>query len=424
MKNSVELRQERAGLIEEANNLLETCKTEARNLNEDEQVSYDAKMESIDKLKKDIEMVERQEKLNAEIASNVASAPVNEPKEVRGYSLFKAIQGSMNGNLDGIEKEMHEEAVNEARSAGRTINGLGIPSFMLEQRDIITEGGYTPDGGSAVAGSAIAPTNVLGFADAMREASVFDKVGASILTNLSANTTIPVTGASTVAWEGEVDSAADGGANFGKVELTPNRLAAYVDISKQLLMQNGAGAEQAIIRDLGRAVGQKMDAAIFSTANAGGGAPTSLGELTTGSITSEASHDASSVFSDLVAAEAALAEAGGLEGNLAYVCSPALLKDIKQAAQVAGVSAGFQGGIVNGYKSFFTNGCTKVANTSADFFFGDFSKLYIGMFGGLDIMVDPYSVATSGQTRLVLNQYMDWGVSNGAGFVKATSLTA
>ena len=55
MKNSVELRQERAGLIEEANNLLETCKTEARNLNDDEQVSYDAKIENIDKLKKDIE---------------------------------------------------------------------------------------------------------------------------------------------------------------------------------------------------------------------------------------------------------------------------------------------------------------------------------------------------------------------------------
>ena len=53
MKNSVELRQERAGLIEESNVMLETCKTEARNLTDDEQVSYDAKMESIDKLKKD-----------------------------------------------------------------------------------------------------------------------------------------------------------------------------------------------------------------------------------------------------------------------------------------------------------------------------------------------------------------------------------
>jgi len=413
MKNSVELRQERAGLIEESNVMLETCKTEARNLTDDEQVSYDAKMESIDKLKKDIEMVERQEKLNAEIAANVASAPVSESKEVRDYSFFKAIQGSVNGNLDGIEKEMHEEAVNEARSAGRSINGLGIPSFLMESRANVTQGT-----------SAIAPTAVLAYADAMREASVFDKVGANILTGLSANTTIPVTGASTVEWEGEVAAANDGGTNFGKVELTPTRLAAYVNISKQLLLQNGAGAEQAIIRDLGRAVGQKMDAAIFSTANVAG-APASLGTLTTGSITEQAPYAAnSSIYTDLVQAEKALAEAGGLEGNLSYVCSPALMADIKQAAQVAGVSAGFQGGIVNGYKTFFTNGCTKNGTTSADFFFGDFSKLYVGMFGGLDIMVDPYSEAKNGQTQLVLNQYMDWGVSNGAGFVKAVSLTS
>ena len=167
---------------------------------------------------------------------------------------------------------MHEEAVNEARSAGRTINGLGIPSFMLESRANVTQ-----------AGSAIAPTNVLGFADAMREASVFDKVGATILTGLSANTTIPVTGASSVEWEGEVDATENGGAQFGKVELTPTRLASYVNISKQLLLQNGAAAEQAIIRDLGRATAQKMDAAIFSTANVTG-APTSLGQLTSGTF--------------------------------------------------------------------------------------------------------------------------------------------
>jgi HK97 family phage major capsid protein len=411
MKNSVELRQERAGLIEEANNLLETCKTEARNLNDDEQVSYDAKIENIDKLKKDIEMVERQEKLNAEIAANVAATPVNEPKEIRDYSFFKAIQGSLNGNLDGVEREMHEEAMNEARSAGRSINGLGIPSFMLEARADISQGS-----------SAIAPTNVNAYADAMREASVFDKVGANILTGLSANTTIPVTGTSTVSWEGENDAAADGGANFGKVELTPTRLAAYVNISKQLLLQNGAGAELAIIRDLGRAVGQKMDAALFTTAGVTG-APDSVGELATSTFTEASFSDKVSIFSDFVSAEQKLAEVGGLEGNLAYVASPKLMSQLKQSAQVAAVSAGFQGNVINGYPSYFTNGCTSAAG-SGDFYFGDFSKLYIGMFGGLDIMVDPYSAAKNGQTQLVLNQYMDWGVSDGAGFVKATSLTA
>ncbi len=412
MKNSIEIRQERAELIGKADALLNLAKEESRDFSADEQTSYDGMMNNIDKLAKDIEVVERQEILNAEIASNVTSTPSVEPKEVREYSFFKAIQGSMNNNLSGVEKEMHEEAQNEARSAGRTINGLGIPSFMLEQRADVTQ-----------TGSGIAPTNVLAYADAMREASVFDKVGANILSGLSANTTIPVTGASSVEWEGEVDAAADGGAQFGKVELNPVRLAAYVNISKQLLMQNGNAAEAAIIRDLGRAVGQKMDAAIFTTAGVTG-APDSLGELASTTFTEAAYSANASIMADFVSAEQALAEAGGLEGNLSYVASPALMAELKRSAQVASVSAGVQGSLINGYPAYFTNGCTKVAGTSADFYFGDFSKLYIGMFGGLDIMVDPYSVAVNGQTRLVLNQYMDWGVSNGAGFVKATSVTA
>jgi len=413
MKNSVELKQERAGFITEANEMLELCKNETRNFTTEEQVSYDEKMSKIDELKKSIEMIERQEKLNAEIASKVVAPVSNEPKEVRNFSFFKAVNDFTNGKLDGVEREMHEEAVNEARSAGRSINGLGIPSFMLESRANVTQ-----------AGSAIAPTNVLGFADAMREASVFDKVGATILTGLSANTTIPVTGASSVEWEGEVDAAADGGAQFGKVELTPTRLASYVNISKQLLLQNGAAAEQAIIRDLGRATAQKMDAAIFKTAGVAG-APNSLGELATGAFVETTPYAPNaSIMNDFVIAEQALAEAGGLEGNLAYVAHPALMADLKRSAQVAAVSAGMQGSLINGYPTFFTNGCTKTGTASADFYFGDFSKLYMGMFGGLDIMVDPYSVAVNGQTRLVLNQYMDWGVSDGAGFVKAVSLIA
>jgi len=416
MKNSVELRQDRAALIAEANVMLESCKTESRDFNETEQVSYDEKMTAIDKLAKNIETVERQEKLNAEIASNVGSAPVQKTsdiKEVRDYSVFKAVNGLMNNNLDGVEKEMHDQAVNEARAAGFSVNGLGIPAFMLEARADVTQGT-----------SAIAPTNVLSYAEAMREASVFGKVGANILTGLSANTTIPVTGTSTVAWGTENSAAADGGANFGKVELTPTRVAAYVDISKQLLLQNG-GAEGAIMSDLGRAVAQSVDAAIFSRAGIAN-APTSIAQTSgCGTFTEQSSFaDGTSVMKDIVDAEKTLGEAGGLNGNLAYVASPELLAQIKRGVQVASVSAGLQGNLVNGYPIYFTNGCDSNSGVDGDFFFGDFSRLYIGMFGGVDILVDPYTQAATGQNRLVVNNYMDFGAANGSAFVKAVSLTA
>tara|TARA_R110002072_G_scaffold25288_3_gene84821 strand:+ start:2595 stop:3851 length:1257 start_codon:yes stop_codon:yes gene_type:complete len=418
MKNSVELRQERAGLITESNVMLEACKTEVRDFTETEQVSYDEKMNLIDKLKKDIDTVERQESLNAEIASKTPKVEVmkenNKSSEVRGYSLFKAISGLMNNNLDGLEKELHDEAVEEARAAGRTINGLGIPSRLLESRTAVSQGT-----------SAIAPTVVMGYQDALREASVFNQVGANMLTGLSADTRLPITGKQSVAWEGEIDEAADGGVNFGKLDLTPLRLSSYVDISKQLLMQNGMGAQQAIVADLGRAAGAKIDAAMFAASDVTSAPGAIAGTTGVLEITENATYapDAS-IYDDFMSAESALAVGEGLQGNLAYVANPVLMKDLKRSAQVAAVTAGVQGNLVNGYPTYYSNGCTKVTDTSADFLFGDFSKLFIGMFGGLDITVDPYTKAINGEVRLIVNQYIDWGVSQPGAFVKATSLTA
>ena len=418
MKNSVELRQERAGLITESNVMLEACKTEVRDFTETEQVSYDEKMNLIDKLKKDIDTVERQESLNAEIASKTPKVEVmkenNKSSEVRGYSLFKAISGLMNNNLDGLEKELHDEAVEEARAAGRTINGLGIPSRLLESRTAVSQG--TSD---------IAPTVVMGYQDALREASVFNQVGANMLTGLSADTRLPITGKQSVAWEGEIDEAADGGVNFGKLDLTPLRLSSYVDISKQLLMQNGMGAQQAIVADLGRAAGAKIDAAMFAASDVTSAPGAIAGTTGVLEITENATYapDAS-IYDDFMSAESALAVGEGLQGNLAYVANPVLMKDLKRSAQVAAVTAGVQGNLVNGYPTYYSNGCTKVTDTSADFLFGDFSKLFIGMFGGLDITVDPYTKAINGEVRLIVNQYIDWGVSQPGAFVKATSLTA
>ena len=419
MKNSVELRQERAGLITESNVMLELCKTEVRDFTEAEQVSYDEKMNLIDKFKKDIETVERQESLNAEIASKTPTPMKSNDKssEKRGYSLFKAISGLMNNNLDGLEKELHDEAVEEARAAGRTINGLGIPSRLLESRADVVQG-------APGAATNIAPTVVMGYQEALREASVFNRVGANILTGLSADTRLPITGKQSVAWEGEIDAAADGGTNFGKLDLTPLRLSSYVDISKQLLLQNGMGAQQAIVADLGRAAGAKIDAAMFAAADVTS-APGAIA-ATTGVLTiTEAAYSAdASIYDDFMSAESALAVGEGLQGNLAYVANPVLMKDLKRSAQVAAVSAGVQGNLVNGYPTYYSNGVTKDTGVSGDFLFGDFSKLFIGMFGGLDITVDPYTKAIHGEVRLIVNQYIDWGITQPGAFVKATSLTA
>ena len=41
------------------------------------------------------------------------------------------------------------------------------------------------------------------------------------------------------------------------------------------------------------------------------------------------------------------------------------------------------------------------------FYYGNWSKLQIAQFGGIEILADPYTQAISGKNRLVLNSYWD-----------------
>ena len=76
---------------------------------------------------------------------------VNTDKATRGWSLFKAVNEIRNGGqLTGLEAEMHQEAQNEAR---KSIQGIGLPTFMTEKRTI--------DQGT----SAIAPVAVGAYVD-------------------------------------------------------------------------------------------------------------------------------------------------------------------------------------------------------------------------------------------------------------------
>ena len=54
--------------------------------------------------------------------------------------------------------------------------------------------------------------------------------------------------------------------------------------------------------------------------------------------------------------------------------------------------------------------------TSGDVFFGNFADLLVGMWGGLEITVDPYTHSTKGRLRIVAMQDVDFLVRRAASF--------
>ena len=53
---------------------------------------------------------------------------------------------------------------------------------------------------------------------------------------------------------------------------------------------------------------------------------------------------------------------------------------------------------------------------------GDFAQCIVAMWGGLDLMLDPYSLSTLGAYRLVGMQDLDIGFRHGQSFAKAEDI--
>ncbi len=143
-------------------------------------------------------------------------------------------------------------------------------------------------------------------------------------------------------------------------------------------------------------------------------APTSLFKDATSSATSAISvANVVKMETDLLAADVKLEGA-----RMAYILNPAAYADVKALAQVASVSALYDNTdkMLNGYFSFITSNLNSggtASKTAA--LFGDFSKVHIAQFGGLDVIYDIYTNAGTGEPRYVLTSLID------AGAVQATT---
>jgi HK97 family phage major capsid protein len=397
MKTSITLKEERSDIISQLENIKDVATTEERDLTSEENNQVDGLLTEVDNLDAKIERAEKMEtiKRNAAVVSGVSAKKNN---EASNWSLFKAVNEIRNGGgLTGLEAEMHQEAEKEARKA---IQGIGIPTMLTEKRTI--------DQGT----SAIAPVSVGAFIDSLQEAGLYNRVGIQDLGTVAADTLLPIAGGSTVDWALENAATSDTGADFGKITLSPKRITGVANISNVILAQNGPAAEAAVMRDMGRNMATKIDAAMFASTDLGGGAPGCIaGTSGTLTFTESTTAGGAGMVEDMLTAIQTVANNHGLDGNLAFVNNWKMYSNLKTGVQVSAV-----------YPAYVSSATGSSGTTSADGIFGDFSRVYYATFGPSSILVDPYTDANSNEVRLVMNNHVDFAVASGASFVKYTSL--
>ena len=176
---SLKLKEERATIIENMEALVDLAKTEKRDLTEDESNQFDGFDSEIKVLDKKIERFEKLEKLNATIASkSTSSISTESSKEVRDYSFQEAMKQAYTGRIEGLVKEMDQEARNEARYLGQSYKGIAIPSSVLQTR-------------AAVGTSAGNATEVMSWTETLEQNLVLKSAGANFYSGVN-NMKFPV----------------------------------------------------------------------------------------------------------------------------------------------------------------------------------------------------------------------------------------
>ena len=396
--------------------------SEGRTLTEAEQERCDKLDGLIIDLDSKIKHKEREQQMVARMAQsgNAGTSEKREVERVNGsFSLSRAIEAVANGRqLEGAEAEWANEAQKEMRSQGLQSAGqIAIPSIAL-RAGTADNFQATPTGD----GSGFVPTVVPAAIEALRAPTVIEGLGTTVIRNATGNLQFPrvsVKAAGTAATEVEQDSVS--GMEMDQVSLSPTRVAAQTTYSKQLILQGGPEVDRLISNELAQAMNAFIDDYCFDTIMA--------------STAVHVFNTADDVLDAAIAnaMEAAVLAAGGNLAASTYVMSPKAYELSKSLAQVDAVSALWENGQFNMYNAvatpYLVNSTLDAAvggsTVGGNMIFGNFAQGGIlAYFGGIDLLVDPYSAAGTAQIKLHVNRFFDFDVRQPGALSRATKLSA
>ena len=333
-------------------------------------------------------------------------------KETKRFSIMRAINAMANPtDRKAQEAAKFEFECSEAaqRAYGKTAQGLMLPEDVMRnwnQRDLSAGSDGDLIGQDYRAGD---------FIDVLRNNSAVMPM-ATMLNGLTGDVKIPrKTAASSAAFiSSEGGAAGESEFTVGSVTMSPKTLGAFTDVTRQLMIQSSIDVENLIRNDLAQSMAIAIDDAALEGSGSSGN-PTGITN-TSGINSVSLSSAAAPTFAEMVSMETSVRVDNALMGDLAYIVHPTnygTLKTTEKATNTAQFVA--VNDEINGYKVVVSPQLT--AN---NYVFGNFDDLLIGMFGGLDIVVDPYSNSSTGNVRIVALQSVDVAVRHAVSFCAAS----
>lgn len=388
-------------------------------LTADETAQFDALQTEIDGLVAELRRAEQFEANQRAAAAGAAPADHSdegedeEKKKIKKrFSISRAINLAKEGKpIDGVEGEMLQEALAENKRAGVQTDdssNLHIPSFIMRaDAQTVTEdsGNY---GGATVVDDT--PRAQIGFTPKL----FLEELGATRLRGLSGgDIPLPVFNDYDFAWLTETGAISSQKKQIDGPKLNPKRLGAAVPISNRWLMQSTVG-DGLIMRKLGKGYDNALQGAAVNgpgTGNAPTGVLNNPGILHSATVAA-----ADATWAMMVELQGLIEAADASDESTAYLLSPQLKATLKTITKDAG-SGRFlmEGNQIDGIRARATSLVPELAGQKV-LLYGDFSQLFIGEWGAVSMLVDPYSRAKENSIELIVNAHADVQIAQPTAF--------
>jgi len=326
-------------------------------------------------------------------------------KEARNFSFIRVIRAL----VDPTDRRAQEAAAFEfeASRAAAAKRGKDSDKFVIPT-DVLTRALNTSTTGTAsgdTGGFGIATTLMAqSFIDILRNRATIMQLG-TVMGGLQGNIDIPKQVAAAQGyWVGEDADATESNLDLGQISLSPKTVAAFSEITRKLMVQSSLDVEALVRADLAKALALTMDkAGYYGT----GSANQPLGIANQTGINAVDFAAVQPTFAELVEMETQVALDNADVASMAYVGNAAFRGHAKTALKFTGIAGTIwePGNTVNGYRTEVTNQIE-----TGDVFMGNFADLLVAMWGGLELLVDPYSNSKKGRLRVVVFQDVDFAL--------------
>jgi HK97 family phage major capsid protein len=344
-------------------------------------------------------------------------------------TVLDVIRAQM-GGTDAAAGRAREVSAELERRSGRKAEGLYFHMGQAREQRVFTT--TLPAGGP---GGALIQTDVSpNLIDRLREKIVVRALGATVLTGLMGNLSIPRLKASASGtWVAENNAIPPSDPQTDGVGFTPKHVGGIVEISRNMIQQPSLDVARMVEDDLSKIIAVAIDAAAL----VGGGANQPSGLLSASSgitIVPIAAVGGPPTWDAVIALIAAVDTSNALVGgSLAFATNAKAVskmrRTIKTSADTASNFIQTDPNALAGYPLASTqlvpsNGTKSTGTNLSALIFGDWSGLVLGFWSELDILVNPFesTAYSKGNVQVRAMATADVGIKHPLAFAAITDM--